>query len=616
MRDDDARSDPGSTGRSSLPVSPSLDSVLASSHIPPAPAVSTPRDTLFLTVISTALGVVAAFVAQALILLIAFITNLAFYGQLSFEHATPAGNSLGLFVIAIPVIGGVVVGLMARFGSRAIRGHGIPETMERVLVNESRIPARMTLLKPLSAAISIGAGGPFGAEGPIIATGGALGSLLGQLRRFSADQRKTLLAAGAAAGMAATFGAPVSAVLLAIELLLFELRPRSIIPVALAATTAAAFRTLLEGAHPAFPMPVIATPGVLAVGVYVLIGAVIGVASVAVTKAIYAIEDAFERLPIHWMWWPAIGAVAVGVCGYFAPRTMGVGYDLITDMLAGNLALGALAWLCAMKFVSWSISLGSGTSGGTLAPLFIIGGGLGSVLAAFAVLVFPDAGVDARVAALVGMAALFAGASRAVLASVVFALEATMQPGALIPLLGGCAASHLVSSLLMSQSIMTERLARRGLRVPNEYKPDPLDQVLVRQVATQNVVTVDENQSLHQVRAWLINAAPGSTHTGYPVVDDRGQLRGVLTRHELLGPEHDSTTIVRDLLRRPPIVVYDDCTLRDAVDHMLNHDVGRLPVVMRADPTKVTGIITRSTVINAHRRPALPKRQSPGASPD
>lgn len=588
-----------------LPVSPSLDSVLAAAEVAPRSPRPVDASVARLALISVGVGVLAAVAAQVLLHLIALITNLAFYGRLSIEPATPAGHSLGLFVIFIPMVGGLIIGLLARYGSRAIRGHGIPETMENVLVNQSRIPPRITLLKPLSAAISIGTGGPFGAEGPIIATGGALGSLLGQVRAIDPHARKTLLAAGAAAGMAAVFGAPVSAVLLAVELLLFELRPRSVIPVAFAATTAAGCRILFEGAHAAFPMPDFPSPTSAALAVYVLIGCAMGVLSVGVSRAVYAIEDAFERLPVHWMWWPVLGTFVVGVCGYVAPRTMGVGYDLITDLLGGNLALGVIAWLCAMKFVSWSVSLGSGTSGGTLAPLFIIGGGSGALLGAAWNLAVPLAPVDLRVAALVGMAALFAGASRALLASVVFALEATREPAGLTPLLGGCASAYLISALLMPQSIMTERLTRRGLRVPSEYHPDPLDRVWVRDVATPNVVTLRADRTVEDVRAWILSDAPGASHTGYPVVDEAGLLQGVVTRRDILGcspaPDAPAPLVVRDLLRRPPIIVYDDCTLREAVDHMVRHGVGRLPVLSRTDPGRVRGIITRSTVLAAQR---------------
>lgn len=586
-----------------LPVSPSLDAVIAMAHVPPPDGSILDRHAVRLGMICIGLGVVAALCAQALIHLIALITNLAFFGTFSFENTSPSMNHLGVWMIGVPVIGGLIVGVMARFGSRAIRGHGIPETMENVLVKGSRIAPRMMLLKPLSAAISIGTGGPFGAEGPIIATGGAIGSVLGQFQRITADERKTFLAAGAAAGMSATFGAPVSAVLLAIELLLFEFRPRSAIPVAMAATAAAGVRMSFEGAHATFPMSEVAAPTGAALACYVLLGAIMGVASVGVTRAVYLVEDAFERLPIHWMWWPAIGTLAVGVCGYLAPRTLGVGYDVITDMLTGSIATGMVAWLCLMKFLSWSISLGSGTSGGTLAPLFTLGGALGTLVGVAGAAALPHAGIDPRVAALVGMAAMFAGASRALLTAVVFAFEVTLQPMGLLPLLGGCAAAYTVSSLLMRESIMTEKLARRGLRVPNEYHSDPLNHLWVRDVQTRNVVVLKESQTLAEVRQWIASGVPGSGHTGFPVIGKQGNLIGVLTRRDLLGSSvpTNQNIPVGEMIRRPPVLVYEDCTVREAVDHMVNHDVGRLPVVRRDNPGEVVGIITRSTVLAAHR---------------
>jgi H+/Cl- antiporter ClcA len=594
--------DPVPAGARAVPVSPSLVDVVRAAHVVPADRSPIDRRVVWISAVSVLVGVLAALSAQVLIHLIAFITNLAFYGKVSFVSSSPAGHHLGVWVIGVPVLGGLVVGLMARYGSKAIRGHGIPETMEKVLSESSRIPPRVTWLKPLSAAFSIGTGGPFGAEGPIIATGGALGSLLGQVQSVASSERKTLLAAGAAAGMSATFNAPVSAVLLAVELLLFEFRPRSVIPVALAATSAAGVRIAFEGGHAAFAMGDIGAPQGAALSLYVLIGALMGLASVAVTRIVYWIEDAFERLPVHWMWWPALGTLAVGICGYFAPRTLGVGYDVISDMLSGGMAMGAVAWLCAMKFVSWSISLGSGTSGGTLAPLFTIGGGLGAVIGGALAAALPGAHLDIRIAALVGMAALFAGASRALLTAPVFAFEVTRQPLSLLPLLGGCAAAYLISSLLMRESIMTEKLARRGVRVPSEYHADPLDHLWVRDIAASAVVTLPASRPLAEVRAWIASGAPGSAHTGFPIVADEGYLMGVLTRRDLLGAGEAGDVRLRELIRRPPVVVYDDLTLRDAVDHMVRHDVGRLPVVSRQDPRRIVGIITRSNILSAHRR--------------
>jgi CIC family chloride channel protein len=528
-----------------LPVAPSAAAALDNARVPLERSLID-RRVVVICLWSVLLAVATGFVARALQAIIGLVTNISFYGRLSTSFVSPAGHHLGPMVIVIPVIGGLIVGVMARYGSKAIRGHGIPEAMENVLLNESRIPARLTFLKPLSAAIAIGTGGPFGAEGPIIATGGALGSLLGQIWKTTAAERKTLLAAGAAAGMAATFGSPVSAVLLAVELLLFEFRPRSLVPVALASATATAVRMAFAGPAPVFVMPHLAQPSGEALAIYALLGAFVGYLSVYVTRAVYWIEDLFERLPIHWMWWPAIGGLAVGLVGYFAPRTLGVGYDNIEGFVSGRMVGEAVLFLSVMKFLSWSIALGSGTSGGTLAPLFTIGGGTGVFVGELLDAAFPHLGIDPRICALVGMAAMFAGASRALLASVVFAFETTLQPLGLLPLLGGCTAGYLVSALLMRNTIMTEKLARRGVRVPSEYAADYLDRVHVRDVFS----------------------------------DDLTALDGI----------------------SPHAVVFADSTLRDAADHMVRENVHELPVVDRADPTRIIGIITLGDVLSAHEQ--------------
>jgi chloride channel protein, CIC family len=591
----------GASTTGGLPVDTSLAPALEAARAPSQiPLVS--LRTIYISALSIVIACAAGAVARVLTALIGLITNLSFFGRFSFAFSSPAGNHLGAYVIFVPVLGGLIVGVIARFGSEAIRGHGIPEAMEQVLFAGSRVPPRITFLKPLSAAIAIGTGGPFGAEGPIIATGAALGSLVGQLLEITADERKTLLAAGAAAGMTATFGSPVSAVLLAIELLLFEYRPRSIIPVALACVTAQAVRIAFVGTTPIFAMPNVVQPHGYALSMYVLLGALVGVAAVLATRAVYGVEDLFDRLPIHWMWWPAIGAVAVGVVGYFAPHTMGVGYDNIENIVSGNILGKALTFLFVLKFVSWAISLGSGTSGGTLAPLFTIGGGLGSVLGATALAVFPNVGIDIRMAALVGMAAMFAGASRALLASVVFAFETTRQPVSLLPLLGGCAAAFLVSSLMMRHTIMTEKIARRGVRVLAEYSIDYLDQVLVRTAATRDVVALAADDTLAAVRAWFGSHAVGTGHQGFPVLDRDQHLVGVVTRRDIFDPANLEASTLRQILKRPPAIVFEDNSLREAADHIVKEGVGRLAVVTREDPRIVTGWVTRSDILSAHRQ--------------
>jgi len=543
----------------------------------------------------------AGVLAEVLVALIGLFTNLAFYGRLSLAFVPPAGNSLGAWVVVVPVVGGLVVGAIARWGSPAIRGHGIPEVMERVLLGESRIPPRVMILKPVSTAISIGTGGPFGAEGPIIATGGALGSLVGQALRVTADERKILLAAGAAAGMSAIFGAPVSGTILAVELLLFEYRARSLAPVALACATAAGMRIAFHGSAAVFPMEAIGPPSGAALTAYTAVGVLVGALGVAVTKGLYRIEDAFERLPIHWMWWPALGGIVVGIMGFLSPRTLGVGYDNISQLLDGTLAGQALLILVVCKLISWSVALGSGTAGGTLAPLFTIGGGAGVLVGTATAALLPSLGIDPRVAGLVGMAAAFTGASRALLASVVFAFEATHQPMGLLPLLAGCTGAYLISLRTMRYTIMTERLARRGTPVITEYSADFLARVLVRDRASHPVVTLPANLTVEAARDWL-TGPEAPAHQGFPVVDLRGRLLGVLTRRDLLDPNADAGATVDRLIHRAPVVVSGHHSLREAADMMVQARVGRLPVVAEDGSGAVVGILSRSDLLTAHER--------------
>ncbi len=591
----------GSSSTEGLPIAPSM--------VPTLGSIPTPRRTtavnsrvVFITVVAVAIGIAAGLVAQILLRLIGLITNLSFYGRLTPEFASPAGNHLGLLVIIVPSVGGLIVGLMARYGSEGIRGHGIPEVMEQVLRNQSRIPPRLTFLKPISAAIAIGTGGPFGAEGPIIATGGALGSLIGQLLKTTADERKILLSAGAAAGMAATFGSPVSAVLIAVELLLFEFRPRSLIPVTFASVAATAVRMAFFGSAPIFAMSNVGPFNQISLVLYVLLGAIVGVVSVGVTRAVYLLEDAFGLLPIHWMWWPALGGLVVGVVGYWIPQTLGVGYDNIRLELSGTLTEQALVMLCTFKFLSWAVSLSSGTSGGTLAPLFIIGGALGAALGGGVNALFPGAGLDVRIAGLVGMAAMFAGASRALLASIVFAFETTQQPFAMLPLAAGCTAAYLVSSLLMKDTIMTEKIARRGISVPVDYAADFLSQMFVREVASYQVVSLQGDQSLGEVRAWIAEGGPGSAHHGFPVVDSELGLVGLVSRRDLSDVEAPATKRVRDMIRGPFVVVFEETTLQEASDLMAREGLGRLPVVKHENPRKVVAILSGSDVRSGIRQ--------------
>lgn len=578
-----------------IPVAPSLRPVLAAEHLVSKP-VRTPRRLLRVAGMAVLIGAVISVVAKGLVYLINLVTNLAFYGTWSVAYHGPAGNHLGWFVLLLPALGGLVVGLMALYGTKAIRGHGIPEAMEQVLTNQSRINPIVMLLKPLSAAISIGTGGPFGAEGPIIATGGALGSTVGQLLAVTPAERKVLLAAGATAGMSAIFGTPIAAVFLAIELLLFEFSPRAILPVALACITGAAGHHWLFEAGPVFPMAALAAPGNPALAAYSFIGVVIGLLSVGITKAVYWVEDVFERLPIHWAWWPALGGLAVGAVGYFAPRTLGVGYENLTDLLAGSLPLQVVGALCLLKFVSWAVSLGSGTSGGTLAPLLTIGGAAGALLGLGVHQFFPQIGLVVPLAALVGMAAMFAGAARALLTSIVFAVEATGQAPALLPLLGACTAAYLVSFVLMENTIMTEKIARRGVKTPDSYEPDLLEKIRVAEVLPANQHLLSADLTVAEARQQL---GPGPSTAVVAIVAADGQALGLLAAAALHDPAHATATLLRALAQPAPASVYAADTLRTAVNTMARAGVEALPVL--GPGQAVAGVLAYADVLRAYK---------------
>jgi H+/Cl- antiporter ClcA len=484
------------------------------------------------------------------------------------------------------------------YGSKAIRGHGIPEAMEQILTNKSKIRPSITFLKPISAAVSIGTGGPFGAEGPIIATGGALGSTLGQILKITHYERKILLAAGATAGMSAIFGTPIAAIFLAIELLLFEFSPRSILPVALACITGSAGHHLLFESGPVFPMPFVATPGNEALAIYSGIGILMGLLSAFITKIVYWIEDSFEKLPIHWMWWPAIGGIAVGIVGYFAPRTLGVGYDNITDLLSGKMVFHVVIALCILKFISWAIALGSGTSGGTLAPLLTIGGATGILLGTVAISFFPNAGVVLPLSALIGMSAIFAGASRALLTSIIFAIESTDQANALLPLLAASVASYLVSFFLMKNTIMTEKIARRGVRTPNSYEPDILDRLSVQQVAESKGTVFSANATIQEVRYWLRRNK--SEHRNYfIIVHDDGSFKGIVSSSNLFSMHHSPDAQIGSLIKRKPLAVTASDSLKMAVEMMAKENLDVLPVVSSSN--KVSGILSYRNILSAYR---------------
>src|SRR5215467_4805134 len=554
---------------------------------------------ILLILMAVVIGGISALVAYALVWLIGVITNIAFFGRLSSEFVSPAANHLGGWMILVPMVGGLIVGLMAYYGSEKIRGHGIPEALEAILIGRSRMDPKVAILKPLSSAIAIGTGGPFGAEGPIIMTGGACGSILAQVFHLTAAERKTLLVAGAAGGMSATFATPVAAVLLAVELLLFEWKPRSLIPVALASAVAAVLRRYILGFGPLFPVPehplFIGPKALLAC---VLVGLLAGALSALLTISVYAAEDFFQRLPIHWMWWPALGGLAIGLGGLIFPQALGVGYDTIGNLLQGNVTTAVILGVLLVKWFIWAISLGSGTSGGVLAPLLMMGGALGGLEAMF----LPNEG--AGFWPLISMGAILGGTMRSPFTSIVFAFELTHDANVFLPLLVGSVVAHAFTVLTLKRSILTEKIARRGFHLSREYAVDPLEILFVREVMRSKVVALPAASTVAQVQQSLRDQRQAQRLL--PIVDAKGLLVGVLTRGDLrkrLEQEGEAALPRRlsELVRRETVEAFPDEPLRFVVYRMAEKGITRLPVVER-DSRKFLGLVSLDDLLKARTR--------------
>jgi H+/Cl- antiporter ClcA len=527
--------------------------------------------------------------------MIGFFTNLFFYQRVSTEMVSPAGNHLGYWAVIVPVIGATIIGFMARYGSERIRGHGIPEAIESILLKGSRVEPKVALLKPISSAISIGSGGPFGAEGPIIMTGGAFGSMIAQLFRLTSAERKTLLVAGAAAGMSATFAAPIAAALLAVELLLFEWKPRSLIPVALASVTASLLRRQLLGPGPLFPvpphLPLVTLPSI---GACVACGLLAGGLSALLTISVYAFEDLFAKLPIHWMWWPPIGGLVVGIGGLIEPRALGVGYDVIEQTLNGQLLGTALISLVLVKWTIWSASLGSGTSGGVLAPLLIMGAALGGIESHF----FPSQGIGFW--PIVSMGAILGGTMRSPFTGVIFVLELTHDVNVLVPLMLAVVCAHLVTVLLLKRSILTEKVSRRGFHLTREYETDPLEILFVREVMSTEVAALPQSLTQHEVSE-AIGGAQREQRL-FPVLDDAGALNGVVTRWMLEQWRDGDDRASLETIVHKPVTAFEDEPLRVVVYRMAQTGRAELPVVDRIDDKKLLGTITLRDMLKARVR--------------
>lgn len=564
---------------------------------------TTTNKILPLVPLALVVGALGAGISLALLDMIGFFTNLFYYGRVSVALVSPNANTLGALAAVIPIAGGLIVGLIARFGSEQIRGHGIPEAMERILINGSRVAPRLAILKPISSAISIGTGGPFGAEGPIILTGGAIGSIVGQLFRLTAAERRSLLVAGAAAGMSAVFGTPVAATLFGVELLAFEFKPRSMVLIGIASATADGLRMVMATAGLVAPQPLFPVPAHLPLGGITLLGAaavgvITGLGAWVMTQAVYGFEDLFGRLRgrLHWMWWPLIGGAIIGLGGLVDPRALGVGYNTIHSELLGRLSLGALALLFVVKLVIWSGGLGGGTSGGILAPILMMGAALGGIAGH----VLP--GATTGVWALIGLAGSLAGVTRSPFTAIVFAFELTHDQNSLLPLLVAATVSHLVSVLILKRSILTEKVARRGFHVMREYSVDPLEATFVREVMDTEIYTLDADKTLADVYREIGEGSPARRQRLYPVLDGTDRTIGILPWSTVLGGKDDATSQVADAMITPVAVAYPDEILRGVADRMASHNIGVIPVVDRRDPDQLRGLITQFDLLSARQK--------------
>ncbi len=572
------------------------------------PPASLPHFRLIrISILALVIGVAAGILAEVLHALIALVLNAAYFGRISTESPSPLQSPLGPFIILVPAIGGLIIGAMAKYGSPLVRGHGIPEAMQAVLQKHSRISPKVAILKPISAAVSIGSGQPFGAEGPVIQTGAALGSMLGQALRSTTAERKVLLACGAAAGLAAIFGTPIAAIIFTIELLLFEFRARSFIPLAIASVIATEVHNMLTGGEMLFPVGQTNFGGPINLIAFLVLGIGAGLVAAALTHLLYHIEDLYHRLPINTYLWPAIGGLFVGIVGYLVPRLtysnldiFGPGYPQIGGSLRGEYVLGFLLVLFVAKSAVWLVALGSGTSGGTLAPVFLIGATFGGIFGLIVKALFPWFDAAPQAFAMAGMAAVFGSGTRATFASVVFAFEMTQNYQSILPVMFACVIADLVVNRLTKTSLLTEQLRRSGVLVHHEYEADPLDIEPIQNVMTRDVVTIPESMLVQDIIERINAHDPRLTrHQALVIVDDRKQLRGIVTRADLFKAMSEGLTrlTVLEAGSDEPIVAYPNESVRAGLVRMLQNDVGRLPIVSPENPTELVGYLSRANVM-------------------
>lgn len=592
----------------------------------------------FVSVLSGLIGILAAVIAFLIYRFIGFLYNLFFYQRLAFSFVEPPDSGLQLWIIFVPALGGLIAGLMAQYGSRRIIGHGIPEAMEAVWDNDSKVAPRVLILKPISAAIAIGTGAPFGVEGPIIQSGGAMGSVFGQWISTTAAERKVLLACGAAAGMAATFNTPLAGILVAIELLVFEFQARSFIPISIASLIATGTRRPLIGVGPMFQIEGIPTEFFPNLPFLIALGIVIGGAAILFKDGYFLAETYIHRIPVSDVLLPAIGGLILGVMGLLVPRTFGVGYDVAQEIINNELAVGLVFVVMLFKVVGVTVTLGSKTSGGFLAPVFVAGAAIGSVFA-HVMNLLPGVTIPVSLFALAGLGTLFGVVSNATFGFTIFAIEVTGRYDALLPVFLVGVVADAIATLYMGPDIMTTELSDRGIDVHQEYEIDVLKRFKAGEVMDTNPASIDPGVTAAQLAATIAGTGTSSpessvadgglerfvdeanevaeadtielaeeseqtVHDGFPIVDSGGELVGVITYGDLVRAiaRGDGDRTVTDVGTTDLIVGYPDERLFETVIRMAEADIEQLPIVPRDDEVELVGVLDSQNLMTSALR--------------
>lgn len=556
----------------------------------------------FVIILAVLVGTIAGFASIAVTYLIKF-----FHG-LFFEQASDMFAFLGQYsIILIPAIGGLLVGPLVFFGAKEAKGHGVPEVMVSVALRGGRIRPRVALVKAIASSICIGSGGSSGREGPIVQIGSSIGSSIGQLFKMSDERVKSLVAAGAAGGISATFNAPIAGVMFAMEIIMGQFATGIFSLVVIGSVTAAVISRIFMGDNPAFALvTAYSLKNHWELFLYVILGILAGMHSVIYIKVLTKFEDFFEgikSIPEYIM--PAIGGLILGLLAVFYPEVLGTGHEVVDKALHGEFTLGILVILIFGKLLATSLTLGSGGSGGTLMPSLYMGAMLGGAFGVVVNLVFPGMVAPSGAYALVGMAAVFTGANRAPITAIMLLFEMTNDYHIILPLMIACVISTLVSAGIHRESIDTIKLVRRGINLIAGRKHDVMESILVKDALEHNVETV----SIHLTVTEVAEILRKSRYHGFPVIDDNENLFGMITFQDLRtaiqqGKENEE---IKNIATKQILTAFPHDTLNSILKKLAMRGIGSIPVVDPKNNKKVVGIITRSDIIDAYDRAATLK---------